>query len=247
MLKSFAAATILLVATAQPALAEDATAPAAQAPAPIDPARLAVARAVVDHIFPTGTYGRMMDGSFQAIMKAAVDGAGNMPLRQIAVIAGTKEDEIAKLGDGTLNQIMEIYDPAYKPRMNAMMDAMSGEMGKLMTTFEPAMREGLTQAYAHHYTADQMADFNRFFDTPSGQAYARDSMILFMDPAVMEQMQKAMPELMKQMPAMLKTMETAATPFPKPRQYKDLSKDERARLARLLGVTEAQLAKQNRQ
>lgn len=244
MIKSlFAASALALTCTATSVHAQDA-AGAAQT-APVDPTRLAAAKIVVDHIFPTGTYARMMDGSFQAITNAAMNGAGDMRIKQIAEIAGADEAELAKLGDGTLSQVMEIYDPAFKPRMKAMMDAMSGEMGKLMTTFEPAMREGLSQAYAKRFTPEQMADFNRFFETPSGQAYARESMIVFMDPAVMEQMQKSMPELMKQMPALIKTMEAATARFPKPKQYKDLTKDERARLAKLLGVTEAQLAKQN--
>lgn len=246
MLKSIVVgAALTLCAVTAPSAAAQVTALAA-AEAPIDPARLDAANAVVDHIFPTGTYARMMNGSFQAMMKSAMNGAGELPLRQLAEIAGASQDEVSKLADGTLNQMMEIYDPAYKQRMGAMMDAMNGELGKLMTTFEPAMREGLAQAYAKHFSVEQMGDLNRFFDTPTGKAYAADSMLLFMDPAVMERMQKAMPEILKQMPTMIKAMEAATANLPKPKQYKDLTPAERTKLAKLLGITDAQLARQHR-
>lgn len=246
MIKSlFAASALALTCAATFAQAQEA-APAAVQETSVDPAREAAAGAVVDHIFPAGTYARMMDGTFQAMMKSAMNGAGDMPLRDMAAISGASQAELEKLGSATLNQIMEIYDPAFKQRMSLMMDTMSVELGKMMTTFEPAMREGLTQAYAKRFTTEQMADLNRFFETPSGKAYAKDSMLIFMDPAVMERMQKAMPELMKQMPSMIGAMEKASASLPKPRSYKDLTQPERAKLAKLLGITEAQLARQQR-
>ncbi|MDE2436266.1 MAG: DUF2059 domain-containing protein, partial [Sphingomonadales bacterium] len=119
------------------------------------------------------------------------------------------------------------------------------QMATMMTTLEPGIREGSRQAYAKRFTTEQLADLNRFFDTPTGTAYAADSMMLFMDPAVVDKMQKAVPELMKQVPTIVKAIESATANLPTPRKYKDLSKDQRARLAKLLGVTEAQLDKQN--
>lgn len=240
-----AASSLALILAPSPVQAQEAVPSSADAAA-VDPARLKAAETVVDHIFPTGTYARMMNGTFQTMLKSAVKGAGDMPLREIAAVSGANEEELAKLGESTLNQIMEVYDPAYKQRLNVMMDAMSVELGKLMPVFEPAMREGLAEAYAKRFTTEQMADLNRFFETPSGKAYAADSMLVFMDPAVMERMQKAMPEIMKQMPAMIGAMEKASASLPKPRTYKDLTQPERAKLAKLLGITEAQLARQQR-
>lgn len=238
--------TAAALCLAAPLAAQAQTAAPASEAAVSDPARLAAATVTVDHVFPTGTYARMMNGSFQAVMKGAMAGVEDMPIKQLAAIGGIKEEQVAALGEGTLKQLMEIYDPAYHQRMQAMMEAMTGQMAAMMTTFEPGVREGLSQAYAKRFTADQLAELNRFFDTPTGKAYAADSMMLFMDPAVVDKMQKAMPELMKQMPAMMRSIESATANLPRPRQYKELNRDERARLAKLLGITEAQLAKQNR-
>lgn len=241
MFKNAACAIALSISVAGAAAAQDAAPVAAQT---IDPARMVAANQVVDHVFPTGTYARMMNGTFQAMMKSAMNGAGEIPLRDLAAASGASEAELSKLGGATLNQIMEIYDPIYKKRMGVMMDTMTVELGKMMTTFEPAMREGLAQAYANRFSVEQMADLNRFFETPTGKVYAADSMMLFMDPAVMERMQKAMPEIMKQMPAMIGAMQKATADLPKAKTYKDLTPAERTKLAKLMGITEAQLARQ---
>jgi hypothetical protein len=83
---------------------------------------------------------------------------------------------------------------------------------------------------------------NRFFATPTGSEYASNSMTLFMDPAVMGRMQALLPQIMRQMPAMIQKMTAATANLPKPRRYSDLTAAERAQLARLLGLSEADLA-----
>jgi hypothetical protein len=67
-------------------------------------------------------------------------------------------------------------------------------------------------------------------------------MTLFMDPAVMGRMQALLPQIMRQMPAMIQKMTAATANLPKPRRYSDLTAAERAQLARLLGLSEADLA-----
>ena len=247
-LHSIALAAALSLGAPLAAQAQDTPAPASAATQaqPMDPARLAAATTTVDYIFPNGTYAKLMKGSLDSVLKMTMGTLDDMPIKQLAGIGGLNEDELKGLGNGTLAEIMAIYDPAYQQRMELGMTAMMGEMSKMMATFEPAMREGLSQAYAKRFTAEQLGDLNRFFATPTGTAYAADSMMLFMDPAVMEKMQKMMPELMKQMPAMIGAMETATAQLPKARTYKELSKAERTKLAKLLGVTEAQLARQPR-
>jgi len=212
----------------------------------LDPARQAAATTTVDYIFPSGTYAKIMKGTLDSVLKMTMGTLDDMPIKELAGIGGLSEDQLKELGEGTLAEVLAIYDPAYKQRMELGMTAMMGEMTRMMSSFEPAMREGLSQAYAKRFTAEQLGELNRFFATPTGRAYAADSMLLFMDPAVMDKMQKMMPEMMKQMPAMIQAMDAATAHLPKARSYKDLTKAERAKLAKLLGVTEAQLAKQNR-
>lgn len=233
----------LALLSVQPVLAQTvAPAPAVTAE-PIDPARLAAAAPVIDQVFPVGTYARMMNGSMDAIMGSVMDSVGKLPVRDLAKMGGVSEDELKQMGEGSLKDMMEIVDPAYQQRMDLFMKTMMGEMIGVMSQFEPAVRDGLTQAYARHFTAPQLADLHTFFATPTGQDYAANSMLLFMDPAVMAKMQELTPALMQQMPGIMQKVEAATAGLPKPRTYKDLTKAERANLAKLLGTTEAALAK----
>ena len=204
----------------------------------IDPVRLAAAQRTVDHIFPQGTYARIMKGSMDAVMGMVVDSVGAMPVQQIAAMAGMSGEDVSGLGDATLAQIMEIYDPAYRRRMEivmrVMMDRMTGVMGKL----EPEMRAGLARAYANRFDEKQLTDLNAFFATPTGTLYAEQSMMIFLDPQVMQSMQKMMPLLLEEMPAIQAAAMQAAADLPAPRDTCDLSRDEKMRLAKLLGLPE---------
>jgi Uncharacterized protein conserved in bacteria (DUF2059) len=211
------------------------------APAPVDAERLAAARAIVGHVFPAGTYARIMNGTMDGMMKGMLDGFGKMPMRDLATIGGLSEAKLAQIGDVSLNEVTTILDPAFHQRMDLAMHTMMREMGTMMSSFEPAMQDGLTEAYARRFTAPQLGELNQFFNTPTGNTYASESMMLFMDPAVMAKMQAFVPELMKQMPAIISKVSAATASLPKPRKPADLSPAERRRLAQLLGTTEQQL------
>lgn len=228
-----------------PALAQNAPAVPVTTPSqtPVDPARLAAAQDVVNHIFPEGTYARMMNGSFDAIMKSVMNSFSNIPVKQIAAIGGLSQAEVAKLGDGNLREMMAILDPAFQQRMDIIMHTMVSELPKLMATFEPGMREGLSQAYAKRYSLEQLTELNRFFATPTGSAYASNSMLIAMDPEVMSRMQAVMPQMMQQMPAIMQKAMAAAATLPKPKKPEDLTRADRAKLAKLLGVPETQISK----
>lgn len=231
--------SLALACAAVPAAAQTAPTPA---PAPVaDPARNAAAQVTVDHLFPTGTYKRIMQGSLDMVMGNMMDSVGQMPLRSLAASTGMAETELSKVGEGTLAEVMKILDPAFDQRTRLGMQAVMAEMTDLVTEVEPAFRDGLRQAYARRFTAAQLGDMNRFFATPTGRDYAAESMVIFMSPEVMAKMQEIMPLMMKRMPDMMKKIGTATASLPKPRQPEDLSATERRRLATLLGVSEASL------
>jgi hypothetical protein len=232
----------LRIAAAACALLAPAAAVAETAPvAAIDPARLAAARVTVDYVFPTGTYARLMNQTMNGVMKQLMDSMGSMPLRDLAGAKGISEDKLSQLGDGTLKEIMTIYDPHYEQRMQLTTEAMFAEMSQLMTQLEPAMRDGLTRAYAKRFTADELGEMNRFFATPTGKAYAADSMIVFMDPDVIAKITEFMPAMIKQMPAMTEKLKEATAKLPPPRKLEDLTPAERDRLAKLLGMSSDEL------
>jgi hypothetical protein len=226
----------LSIATPQLALAQGVPAPTVSSE-PIDPARLEAAQRVVIRILPDGTYAKIMAASMDLIMKSATDAIGNMPLAQLAQIGGLEQEEVARLGDGKLKELMAIIDPAFDQRTNLMMKSMMGSMTEMMTAMEPSVRVGLNRAFARRYSLDQLNDLNRFFDTPTGQKYAADTMLIYTDPEVMAAMQAMMPKLMEQMPEMMREMQAETAALPKPREWEDLSRADREKFAGLLGTT----------
>jgi hypothetical protein len=184
----------LLVATA-PLHAQAGAGPAtAAAPLPpVAPDRLAAARHVVDSIWPIGTYARVMQRSLNGVMDMMVGNAFGLPL-----------DEARK------------KDPYFDERFKITMDTMMGEMVKLMARYEPDIREGLTEAYARKFDVAQLEDLQRFFATPTGAAYAAESMTLMTDPAIMKRMQAVIPDLLKSMPAIMEKTKAATAHLPPP-------------------------------
>lgn len=208
---------------------------------PIDPARLKSAEAIAAQILPDGTYAKVMAASLDGMMKPMLDMVGNMPLAQVAALGGLSQEEAAQLGAGTIKELNAIVDPAFEQRMTLMTSGMLGSMTQLMTTMEPSMREGLGRAFARRYSAEQLVDITRFFATPTGRTYAADSMTIFTDPEVMTKMMEMLPKMMEQMPAIMKDMETQMASLPKVREWGDLTSAEKAKVAKLLGTTVAEI------
>ncbi|MEZ5742906.1 MAG: DUF2059 domain-containing protein [Sphingomonadaceae bacterium] len=237
---TIAAATALALASLAPApvLADE---PAA---ATIGADRLDAARQTVDHIFPLGTYARVMDKTMDAMMGPMMEGMADLPLRDLARMGGLSEEDLAEMGEGTMSEVMAILDPAYKERMDRSMRVMMSEMGGLMSRFEPAIREGLAEAYAKRFSPGQLAELNAFFATPTGSAYAADSMVIFMDPDVMSKMQAFVPEMMEEMPTLMAKVGEATKDIPPPRKYSELSDADREKLSKLLGVPADELGRE---
>jgi hypothetical protein len=236
MLRVGALGAALAVANA-PAFAQQA-APASPA---IDPARVALARPVVDRLFPVGTYKRIMGTTMGKLMDTVMDSTMNMPMASLARIGGVPSDQLAKMDKATLAEIMAILDPYYRERTKRGMNAMMGSMTDLMIGFEPQVRDALTRVYARRFDAKQLGELKLFFDTPTGSAYAADSMTLMMEPEIMGEMQAFMPQMMAKMPDFVAAAEKAVAELPKPKRYADLSKPEREKLAKLLGVDASEL------
>jgi len=237
MFKRFAILAGAALLAAQPALAQDAPQP------PIEPVRLEAAKVTVGYIFPPGTYARVMQQTMGSTMDAMMDSVGKMSIRDMAAMTGMSPDELAKVGDGTLNQLLAILDPAYDERMRLTMQVMSKDMTAMMDQFEPTFRDGLARAYARRFTIRQLSELNRFFETPTGGLYAAESMVIMADPEVMQKMTELMPQIMKQMPAIMANLQQATAHLPKPKKASELSKAERARIAKLLGVPMNQLGR----
>lgn len=206
-----------------------------------DPARVAAARPVVEKIFPVGTYRRMMNGALSKMIDGLMDGVLKMPVTQLARIGGVPEEKLVGMSEASMAEISAIIDPYYRERATRGMNIMMTSMGDLLDGFEPKVRDALTRAYARKFDDQQLKDLAAFFGTPTGEIYGRDSMMMFMDPEIMGEMQAWMPELMKKVPEMAAKAEQVSKNLPPPRKIADLSQEERDRLARLLGVKASDL------
>lgn len=203
----------------------------------IDPARLETARAVVGKLFPVGTYRKMMGRNLSRLMDGMVNQMAHMPAVRLAGIAGVSEERIRSIDSASLDEASRMLDPNFTERTKRETNAMLSAMADLMDGFEPRVREALSRAYARHFSAAQLAELNRFFATPTGSAYAAQSMLIAMDPEILRAMQDLMPDLMKKMPELTGDALKAGEDLPPPRKIKDMSQDEREKLARLLGVS----------
>jgi hypothetical protein len=207
-------AAILLAA---PAVAEPG-APSAEAAAtaPVDPARLALARTTVDHFWPLGTYERMMNGSMEQMMDQMVASMSDMTMGDMTAPYGGSEAIGTEMAGKTLREVMAKADPHFQERFSIMNRVVMSSMIPIMNRLEPGIREGMARVYARKFTAEQLADMNRFFATPTGRVYASESMMLFVDPEIMSLIGKFAPEWAKEMPSIMQRVKEATAHLPPP-------------------------------
>lgn len=240
-MKALSFAVALAASSAIPAMAQEAPASPPTA-AQVAPEQLSAARLAAGKLFPDGTYARMMS-RMDGLMDSMMGQIMQMPMSDLVRMAGLPDTELKSMPKSSMKEMMAIMDPAFERRTSTVMRVMMAEMGRIMTPLEPGMREGLAQSYAKRFSEAELAELNRFFATPTGGAFASESMLLMMDPAVMDKMMEFVPALTREMPAIVQKLASATADLPKPKTFKDLNAGERARLAKVLGIPESQLGK----
>jgi hypothetical protein len=215
----FAIATMLLTT---PAFAQSMP-PVASSPAagpadlaPVDSARLVAARQVIDQVWPLGTYERIMRAVMDQMVNGTLASMYDMPADTFA--KGLKADGPDKSTGKTFRQALAEDDPFFEERMRRSMNVMMGEMTALMNEVEPDVRVAFANAYARRFTVAQLNDLHTFFQTPTGQIYARESMTLMMGPDMMKAMQAFAPKMMERMPAITAKVEAATKDLPPPKR-----------------------------
>ena len=209
---------------------------------PEQEARMPTAEMVVEKIFPAGTYAKMMDDTMKPMMDGMMGSFMDLPINEIAKLTGLYGDDMPELGEGSVNEIMAILDPAFQDRTKLITDVTIQLVTDTMTQIEPGYRAGLARAYAVRFTQDELSDLHAYFSTPTGAKYAGESILIYTDPQVMASMNEMMPAMMNMMPTMMEEIAKASEQFPPARTYSDLSDAEKAKLAELLGTTEDALA-----
>jgi hypothetical protein len=242
MIRAFFLSTAALVMAA-PAVAQTAPAatPAPASAAMADPATLAEARNVAAEIMPPGTYKKIMSGTMSSVMDNFGETMKAMPLKQIAELGGLSPEEAKALDKVDLGRVMAIYDPHWQERTSLTMHAMFDAMGDFFTTLEPELREAVAHAYANQFTLAELTDLDHYFATPTGAKFASRSMTIMTDPSMMAEMKAMMPKMMAEMPHFLEAAQKATAGLPPPRKLEDLTPEQKADLAKALGVDPSKL------
>jgi hypothetical protein len=182
-----------------------------------DPARLALARTSVQAMWPDGAYGKLMTG----FLSGMVDRVMQLKASDLADLSGKAEKASASRDakNLSLHDTVAGKDPYFDQRMAAMRGVLDEEVGKVSLIIDPRMREGMARAMARamarRFDAQQLAEINSFFATPSGRAFAGQYMQLWFDPDTIHSLSGSMPEMMKLMPEMMQKFEEANAKFPK--------------------------------
>lgn len=214
----------------------------AEALSPEQEARMPIAEKVVERIFPAGTYVKMMNETMQPMMDSMMGSFMDLPINEIAKLTGVMTPEMESMGEGSVNEVMAILDPAFEERTRVISSVTFELITDTMKQIEPSYRAGLARAYAVRFTEAELTELNTYFSTPTGSKYAAESMLIFADPQVMSAMNEMVPAMLNMMPNMMEKIAVANEQFPAARTYSDLSVEERARLSELLGVTEDELS-----
>ena len=203
-------------------------------------ARLPAAKALMMQIMPPGTMAEMYHAMFKRIMDPIMKMAESDPATDVAKNLGQDSGKL-DLTDEQAKQAAAILDPGAATRNAAMMESIQSAMTKAMASMEPEMREGMAEAYAVNFSSKELADIAAFFATPSGMTYARRSFTLASDPHVLSATMKSMPKMMAELGPMKEQFDKAGADLPQPRDYADLSVQQRTELGKLTGLSQAQI------
>lgn len=188
---------------------------------PVDPARLALARVGAGVWFRDGSMARVVDHMLSSKPDSYASSMLDLTLGQLMAMAGMPLPA-TKSADGsmTLRQMMAKNDPYFDQRITAIHDVVVGEIVRLSPRFEPQVRDGLAQSMARRFTADQLQDLNHFLTTPSGQAFADNSYLMWLDPAVFRSILATVPGLVGEVPGVMARVKAANDRFPSPAKAK---------------------------
>lgn len=244
-----------LALSAQPVLAQDADADKAAEEAEVmaalteafavepltteEEARLPMARQVVDKMMPEGSMQKVIDSTFGGMLGPFMDLAAQAGPDLTETIGWDKSE--LEVTDEQVKEIAGIVDPNWEERQRREMAFLQEAMGEVMAAMEPAMRKGMSEAYAVAFTTTELADLDAFFSTPSGASFATKSFELANDPRIMSAAMTSMPMMMEQFAEMGEKMKAAMDDLPERKTFETLTAEEKARLLELSGLSEEDL------
>lgn len=167
--------SIAALAPAIPATGQSSTPAAQAAPAP-DPARLQASRALLDVLMPPATREQMIQGMMAPMLANIQRAIADNP--QFAQTIGS--------------------DPEVKALFDAFMGKQLSRTTEMLRAGLPGMVEAMIRAYARRFDVAQLTELRRFFESPAGQTYMRESMTIMGDPDVAAWQRTLMSQSMNQ-------------------------------------------------
>lgn len=213
---------------------------AATKPEPLTPeqqARLPQAEAIINRIMPPGAMADMSQQMFSGFMGGF---GGMIPSGARGAVAdalGLVPDELAHLSDAEAAELANLFDPAWEKRGTVIERLVTEMMSDMMNVVEPGMRRAMAELYAIRFTSTELAAIDSFFATEAGAKYARESISMASDPRLMAASMEAMPAMFASIGATETKMKEGMAGLPEPRRFANLSAKERARVAKLTGLS----------
>lgn len=212
---------------------------------PIEPARLTLAQTTTAALIPSGSLEKMIDRMYGRFIKMFLEEMSGKSDLMLSIKTGIESDKIAALDDATKEKVADMFDPHRKEREGQIMNVVKPLVSEVLADMEAPMRQGLARAYARQFTVAQLGEINSFFATPTGAAFAGESMVLQADPEVMLALVKAIPPMVNKFIDRAPQLEKQFKDLPKERSLADLSDSEISKLAKLMKVDVKEL-KQHR-
>ena len=198
-------------------------------------ARLPQATAIVDRMMPDGTmremFGEMFDSYLGPIMSIAE--SSGPPL---ASKIGYSVEDLG-ITQQQAESIMAVIDPDWKERSRREMDVLQDVMSEAMGAMEPAMRRGMSEAYAVHFTNEELDGIQTFFETDIGTSFARKSFKIANDPRVMGAAMSELPRMMILFADIEPKLAAATVDLSEEKTYASLSPADRELILVLTGLS----------
>lgn len=212
---------------------------------PIEPARLTLAQQTSAALIPAGSLEKMMDNLYGKMFSTFMDEFAGTSDLMISIKTGVESDKVAALDEKSKEAVADMFDPHRKEREQQILNFIKPLISEALADIETPMRAGLAKAYARKFSAAQLTEMNGFFATPTGTAFAGESLALQADPEVMLSVVKAVPPMVVKFIDRAPEIEGKFKDLPKEKELADFSDKDLAKLAKLL-KTDVKTLKENR-
>lgn len=204
-------------------------------------ARLPLAEQIIAKIWPVGATAELSQSMFGGMLGGFGEMLPSGPKPALAESLGLGPIDLQDLSDAEAAEALSLLDPVWKDRDGAVKGMVTDLMGEILNMVEPPMRRAMTELYAIRFTGPELEAIDAFFSTGTGSKYARESLTMASDPRLMAASMEAMPAMFAMIGQMEDRMKERTGNLPAPREFADLSPKERARVAKLTGLSVAEI------